>query len=195
MPLPAPAHIAMHIATREPSAQLPLIPRSAPQHSSNSETEESLPCLPCMSTEIPYAPAVVQQQSASHTAVLSAGHVTIAAMRIFENACHRYFQHKLVAEADCVLAVIYNFEGLSVQSWINMNLARLTELTFPLFILKFKKKFLPRNWQDDLISTQIGLQGTVPFLAWTEAVREQYFTLPQVFRTDSARTTQIPRIP
>jgi hypothetical protein len=125
-----------------------------------------------MSPEIPYAPAVVQQQSASHAPVLSAGRVTIAAMRVFENACRRYFQHKAVAENDRVMAVIYNFESSSVQSWVNANHARLTALTFPLFMIEFKKKFLPRNWQDDLISTQIAMQGLVPFLTWTETVRE-----------------------
>jgi hypothetical protein len=125
-----------------------------------------------MSAEIPYAPAVVQQQSASHAPVLSAGRVTIAAMRVFENACCWYFQHKSVAEADRVLAVIYNFEGSLVQAWVNANHAHLMALTFPLFILEFKKKFLPRNWQDDLIAMQIGLQGNIPFLTWTEAVHE-----------------------
>ncbi|KAF8231793.1 hypothetical protein L208DRAFT_1275653, partial [Tricholoma matsutake] len=103
-----------------------------------------------MTTEIPYAAVTVQQQSASHAPVLSAGRVTIAAMRVFENSCRRFFQHKSIAEADCVMSIIYNFEGSGIQSWINANQARLLALSFPQFLLEFKKKFLPRNWQDDL---------------------------------------------
>jgi len=75
-----------------------------------------------------------------------------------------------VAETNHVMAIIYNFESSSVQSWINANHAHLTALTFPLFLLKFKKKFLPCNWQDDLISMQIGMQGLIPFLTWMEAM-------------------------
>jgi hypothetical protein len=45
-------------------------------------------------------------------------------------------------------------------------------LTFSLFILEFKQKFLPRNWQDDLMSTQISMQDMKSFLLWTESVRE-----------------------
>lgn len=37
-------------------------------------------------------------------------------------------------------------------------------------MLEFKKKFLPRIWQDTLVATQIIMQGTMPFLNWTEAV-------------------------
>lgn len=43
---------------------------------------------------------------------------------------------------------------------------------FPAFILEFKKKFLPRTWQDSLVSTQIAMQGVTPFLTWTESVQE-----------------------
>jgi hypothetical protein len=43
---------------------------------------------------------------------------------------------------------------------------------FTQFIFKFKCKFLPRNWQDNLVSTQISMQGMKPFLSWTECVHE-----------------------
>jgi hypothetical protein len=112
-----------------------------------------------MASDIPYVPAMVQQQSSSHAPILSAGHITIAAICVFENACCQYFQHKTIAEADHVESVIYNFKGSNVQSWVNTNLEQLTALTFPQFILKFKKKFLLCNWQDDLVAIQIAMQG------------------------------------
>jgi hypothetical protein len=96
----------------------------------------------------------------------------IATMRVFENACCRFFQHKSIGEADHVKSVIYNFESSSVQSWVNVNHAHLVKMTFTQFILEFKHKFLPCNWQDDLVSTQIGMQGMKPFLSWMECVHE-----------------------
>jgi hypothetical protein len=125
-----------------------------------------------MATDIQYAPPSIQQRSASHAPVLSAGRVTIAAMHVFKNACRRFFQHKSIGEADRVESVIYNFKSSSVQSWVNVNHTRLVEMTFAQFILEFKRKFLPRNWQDDLVSTQISMQGVRPFLSWMECVRE-----------------------
>lgn len=125
-----------------------------------------------MTTEIPYAAAVVQQASVSHAPVLSAGCITIATIRAFKNACCQFFQHRSITEVDCVSSIIYNFEGSGIQSWVNANNAHLSALTFPQFLPEFKKKFLPQNWQDKLVAMQIGVQGMTPFLSWTERVQE-----------------------
>jgi hypothetical protein len=124
-----------------------------------------------MSTPV-NAPATVLQQSSSHAPVLSSGRVTIAAIRVFENACRRYFQHKKIEEENRVPSILYNFESSAIQSWINANQERLATMNFVEFLLEFKKKFLPRTWQDTLVSTQIALQGSVSFLTWSESVRE-----------------------
>lgn len=68
------------------------------------------------------------------------------------------------------MSIIYNFEGSGVQSWVNANHAHLIALSFSQFLLEFKKKFLPHNWQDDLITTQIRMQGLNPFLSWTKSI-------------------------
>lgn len=67
---------------------------------------------------------------------------------------------------------MYNFEGSSLQSWVNTNQAQLTGLSFTQFLLEFRKKFLPPTWQDNLIATQISMQSVKPFLMGTEAVHE-----------------------
>ena len=92
--------------------------------------------------------ATVLQQSASHAPIMSVGHITVPVLRVFENACRRYFQHKNIEDADRVKAVLYNFEASNVQAWVNANHARLITLEFPAFLLKFKTKFLPHNWQE-----------------------------------------------
>ena len=118
------------------------------------------------------SPATVIQQSNSHAPILSVGRITIPVIRVFENACHRFFQHKSIEDADRVKAILYNFEASNIQSWVSANRVRLLTLDFPAFLLEFKKKFLPRTWQDSLVSTQIALQGNSSFLTWSESIRE-----------------------
>jgi hypothetical protein len=61
---------------------------------------------------------------------------------------------------------------LAIQSWVSANHACLSALAFADFLLEFKKKILPRTWQDTLVTTQISLQGSSSFLTWSESVRE-----------------------
>lgn len=39
-------------------------------------------------------------------------------------------------------------------------------------MIEFKTKFLPANWKDNLIATQIAMQSMQAFLTWTEAIHE-----------------------
>ncbi|KAF8225990.1 hypothetical protein L208DRAFT_1304167, partial [Tricholoma matsutake] len=119
----------------------------------------------------PYAPTVVKGGKGNHAPILSAGCITIAMVHVFENACRHFFQNKKIPKDERVVAIIYNFESSSVQSWVNTHHDRLL-LTFSAFLLEFKKKFLPENWQDDLVATQISVQSSQSFLAWMEAVHE-----------------------
>jgi hypothetical protein len=78
---------------------------------------------------------------------------------------------KGIDAAECVGKIIYNFESSAVQSWILAEEDRLIALTFPEFLITFKKKFLPRTWEDDLVQDQIAIQGSVNFLTWVNKVR------------------------
>ncbi|KAF8237027.1 hypothetical protein L208DRAFT_1174513, partial [Tricholoma matsutake] len=83
-----------------------------------------------------------------------------------------FFQNKKIPKDERVMAIIYNFESSSVQSWVNTHHDHLLLLMFSAFLLEFEKKFLPANWQDDLVTTQISIQSSQSLLAWTEAVHE-----------------------
>ncbi|KAF8235872.1 hypothetical protein L208DRAFT_1254475, partial [Tricholoma matsutake] len=90
----------------------------------------------------------------------------------FENACKRYFQVKKVAKDEHIVEIIYNFKLLAVQAWIMTHHDHLIKLTFKVFITEFKNKFLPANWKDNLIATQITMQSSQAFLTWMEGVCE-----------------------
>lgn len=119
-----------------------------------------------------YAPATVTGGKGSHAPVLSVGHVTILIICIFENMCCCFFQSKKIPENECILSIIYNFESLEIQAWIMTHHDHLVDLTFIEFFTEFKNKFLPANWKDDLIATQITMQSSQAFLTWTESVKE-----------------------
>jgi hypothetical protein len=176
----SPLHSSSNVSSLIPSLLTPPLP--APQYSNNhmSVTESSDSdiepqphmTMTSMAFEISSVPTMIIQQSSSHAPILSARCITIGMICIFENACHCFFQHKPIAEADCVEVIIYNFKSSKIQSWINANLACLIALTFSQFILEFKKKFLPCNWQNDLVAIQISMQGMKGILTWTEAIHE-----------------------
>lgn len=105
-----------------------------------------------------YAATEVKQTSPSSAPLLSAGRLTIKVIHQFDTACHHYFSVKDVAAADHVGKIIYNFESTAVQSWINAEEACLVALSFPDFLVAFKKKFLPCSWEDELVQDQIMTQ-------------------------------------
>lgn len=145
------------------------------QPNSNSDFSDSDVCTHLHNLAMDnsqYMLATVLGGKGSHAPILSAGRITIPVVCIFENACQRFFQNKKLPKNKQVLSIIYNFESSAVQSWIMMHHDHLVELTFIEFFTEFKNKFLPVNWKDDLVTTQITMQGSQSFLAWTEGVCE-----------------------
>lgn len=113
-----------------------------------------------------YAPAEVKQLLANTTPLLTAGHLSIQVLQVFETACRCYFTHKKIAAVDQVNKVLCNFKAASVQSWVNVDEERLLELTFKEFLMEFRGKFLVCSWEDKLVQDQISLQAkqTLPYL-------------------------------
>lgn len=66
-----------------------------------------------------YAAAEVKQASPSLAPLLSTGRLTVKAVHQFDTTCRCYFSLKAVAANDRVRKIIYNFEGIAIQSWIN----------------------------------------------------------------------------
>ena len=106
-----------------------------------------------------YALAEVHQVSPSAALILSTRHLTVHVMRQFDNVCWHYFSMKDIDAANHIANIIYNFESSTVQSWILAEEDQLVALTFPKFLITFKKNFLPCTWEDDLVQDQICLRS------------------------------------
>lgn len=117
-----------------------------------------------------YVPAEVRQASPSAPLILTTGLLTIPVICQFQNTCNRYFSMKDMAANDCISKIIYNFESAAVQSWVMAEEDTLLVLSFKDFLVAFKKKFLPRTWEDNLVQDQISIQGSSHFLTWVNKV-------------------------
>jgi len=106
-----------------------------------------------------YAVAEVEQSSPSSAPLLSAGHLTVKVLHLFDTACQHYFSVKDIAANDQVGKIIYNFKSTAIQSWINVEEACLITLSFPDFLVALKRKFLPHSWEDELVQD-------ADFLTW-----------------------------
>lgn len=169
--MPAPALISV------PTPVLPTITLASSMtdwssDSSDSKLDHACPVPVKSMDNIQYVPAIVKGRKGSHAPVLLVGHIKITIVCIFENLCCRFFQNKKKLEDKQVLSIIYNFESSTVQAWVNTHHDRLIGLTFVEFIIEFKMKFLPANWKDDLVATQIAMQSMQAFLTWMEATHE-----------------------
>jgi len=57
-----------------------------------------------------------------------------------------------------------------MQSWIESDSEHLIRLTFTEFILEIKQKWLPTDWEDELIQELIAPQGDHKFYQWSVSV-------------------------
>jgi hypothetical protein len=78
---------------------------------------------------------------------------------------------KDIPEDERVGKIIYNFESTAIQSWVANNKAHLTTILFTAFLVDFKKRFLARSWEEELVNDQICLQGDERFLSWVNRVQ------------------------
>jgi hypothetical protein len=152
-------------------------PRSRCPHSGSSDSE-SFPSTPRFTmapvdqyiASLPYAPATVLQSSTSQPPLLSAGSITVSNLRKFDYGCKCFFTYKEIPTEDQVTCIIYSFESEFMQSWIESDSARLISLSFSEFMLEIKCKWLPSDWEDELIQELIIPQGEQEFYEWSVSV-------------------------
>jgi hypothetical protein len=121
---------------------------------------------------LPYAPATILHSSASQPPLLSAGSITVTNLRKFDYGCKRFFAYKEIPANEQVGRIIYSFESEFMQSWIEADSARLTGLSFGDFMLEIKRKWLPSDWEDELIQELITPQGEREFYEWSVSIRK-----------------------
>ena len=59
-----------------------------------------------------------------------------------------------------------------MQSWIESDSDQLVKLTFAEFMLVIKQKWLPSDWEDELIQELIAPQGNREFYEWLVSIRK-----------------------
>lgn len=95
--------------------------------------------------------ASITQTGPGHYPILGTGPINYESIRLFNTGCLRIFQNKNVPADEQVSRMIYNFERPDVLAWVEANHQRFVAMTFPEFITEFKAKWLPRDWQDELV--------------------------------------------
>jgi hypothetical protein len=119
---------------------------------------------------MPYAPATVVQTSSSQPPLLSTRAITVAGLRKFDYTCKHFFAHKEIPPGEQVAHIIYSFKSKFMQSWIELDCDFLIGLSFAAFMLEVKRKWLPSDWEDELIQELITLQGEWEFYEWSISI-------------------------
>ncbi|KAF8235814.1 hypothetical protein L208DRAFT_1255123, partial [Tricholoma matsutake] len=119
---------------------------------------------------MPYGPATILQTATSQPPLLSARSILIANLHKFNYACKHFFAYKEIPTQEQVGCIIYSFESEFMQSWIKSDSDRLIALSFSEFMLKVKCKWLPTDWEDELIQELITPQGDRDFYEWSISI-------------------------
>jgi hypothetical protein len=164
--------------TPSPPALSPAHPPCTRRPRSSSSDSDSVPCTPRSMmapvdpyiASLPYAPATVLQTSTSQPPLLSSGSITVSNLRKFDYCCKCFFAYKEIPAEDQVGRIIYLFESEFMQLWIESDSACLTSLSFADFMLEIKRKWLPSDWEDELIQELITPQGGREFYEWSVSI-------------------------
>ena len=96
--------------------------------------------------------AIASHLALLHPPHLSKGKITLNNVREFENHCENYYMNAKggVEDGQKVTKILGCFENPLVNDWISVNHLRLRTLTFEEFMVEFRQRWLPRNWEEDV---------------------------------------------
>ena len=85
---------------------------------------------------------------------LSSGEITPKAVKDFENHCLNYFVNAKGGIDDNlkVTRILGCFENDLVNDWISVNRDQFTTLSFPDFMIEFRARWLPHDWEQTVRS-------------------------------------------
>lgn len=85
---------------------------------------------------------------------LSSGEITPKAVKDFENHCLNYFVNAKGGIDDNlkVTRILRCFENDLINDWISINRDRFTTLSFPDFMIEFRARWLPHDWEQTVRS-------------------------------------------
>ena len=116
--------------------------------------------------------ATIEQSAPTKVPVLTAGDITPATMRQYENACNNYFVHKKIPGDDQVSMIVGGLLDTRVADWIDTDRMCIVDLSFADFMDEFRHAYLEEDWEEDTRRDVLGMsQGSDSF--WDYAVSLQ----------------------
>ena len=172
----------LHPSVSPNSYRVPVTPKPSPASSSSSSDSEShfvrynLRLKMASSTSTAISP-MVEHHSLHHAPILTAGVPTPAVLLEFEDACEDFFANAKGGVTDelKVTRILPSFKDPIIRGWISSDRAHLSKLTFKAFMENLRTKFLPKEWEDELLSKILRdrLRPNQDFTSWATLLQQQ----------------------
>jgi hypothetical protein len=120
---------------------------------------------------------IVEHHSLHHAPILTAGTPNAAVLLEFEDACEDFFANAKggVTDEVKVTRILPSFKDPILRGWISSDRNHLSALKFPDFMTNLRSKFLPKQWEDELLSKILRdhLRPGQDFLTWATKLQQQ----------------------
>ena len=127
-------------------------------------------------TSNPVSP-IVEHHSLHHAPILTAGVPTPAVLLEFEDACEDFFSNAKGGVTDelKVTRILPSFKDPIIRGWISSDRTHLSELPFKTFMENLRMKFLPKEWEDELLLKILRdrLRPSQDFMTWATLLQQQ----------------------
>ena len=122
--------------------------------------------------------ATVEQSMPTKVPVPTAGDITPAVMRQYENVCNNYFVHKKIPGDDQVSMIIGGLLDTRVADWIDADHVHIIDLSFADFMDEFRHAYLEEDWEEDTHHDVLGMsQGSNSFWDYVVSLQSKNFLL------------------
>ena len=129
------------------------------------------------STSSSPAVPIVEHHSLHHAPIITAGVPTPAVLLEFEDACEDFFSNAKGGVTDelKVTRILPSFKDPIIRGWISSDRAHLSKLSFKTFMENLRTKFLPKDWEDELLSKILRdrLRPSQDFMTWATLLQQQ----------------------
>ena len=180
-PLPAATHSPPVPPTTPNTSRIPT-PNPSPTSSCSSSDSDSVLIsrnqrLKMASTTSTSISPIVEHHSLHHAPILTGGVLTPAVLLEFEDACEDFFSNAKGGVTDelKVTRILPSFKDPIIRGWISSDRAHLAKLSFKIFMENLRTKFLPKEWEDELLSKILRdrLRPNQEFTTWATLLQQQ----------------------
>ena len=172
-------HPRSPVVHQTPNHQVP--PPSPTSSSSSSDSDSHITTynrkFKMASTPSTTVVPIVEHHSLHHAPILTAGVPTPAILLEFEDACEDFFSNAKGGVTDelKVTRILPSFKDPIIRGWISSDRAHLAKLSFKVFMENLRTKFLPKEWEDELLSKILRdrLRPSQDFMTWATMLQQQ----------------------